>query len=126
MDLQLRDLTMTTEITVPADFPRGIPAAVPGVHPKLCVRLIDGKYVSGWTNEELYCRYDNCEDLARQLVSYVTRKAIENPDWTREFNLNRLEKALASKGQSGVWDITTDEQVWIMARTKAILGWEKG
>lgn len=117
---------MNSVTSVPADFPTGVLAAVSGVHPKLCVRLIDGKYVSGWTDEELLCRYENCEDLAHQLVSYLTRKAKENPDWTREFNLNRLEKALVSKGQSGEWDITTDEQRWIMARVQTILGWEKG
>lgn len=97
-----------------------------GVHPKLCVRLVDGKYISGWTEEELRSRYDNCEDLAHQLVAYATRKATENPVWTREFNLDRLEKALASKGRSGEWDITADEQAWIMARIQAILGWERG
>lgn len=113
---------MTAEISVPADFPRGILAAVPGVHPKLCVRLVEGKYVSGWTEEELRCRYDNCEDLARQLVAYLTRKAAENPAWTREFNLSRLEKALANKGRSGEWDVTADEQAWIMNRLKVILG----
>lgn len=73
---------MTTEMTIPENFPRGLFAAVPGVHPKLCVRLADGKYVSGWTEEELRRRYDNCEDMACQLVTYATRKATENPDWT--------------------------------------------
>lgn len=111
---------MNTVTKIPADFPRGILAAVAGVQPKLCVRLIDGKYVSGWTEEELLCRYDNCEDLAHQLASYLTRKAAENPDWTREFNLNRVAKALAAKAQSGEWDITTEEQAWIVARIQAI------
>lgn len=111
---------MTTVSNVPADFPRGILAAVAGVQPKLCVRLIDGKYVSGWTEEELLSRYENCEDLAHQLVSYLTRKATENPDWTREFNLNRVVNALAVKAQRGEWDITTEEQAWIMARIQAI------
>jgi len=111
---------MTTKTTVPADFPRGNLAAVAGVQPKLCVRLIDGKYVSGWTEEELLCRYENCEDMAHQLVSYLIRKANENPDWTREFNLNRVAMAMAAKAQRGEWDITTDEQAWIMARIQAI------
>ncbi len=115
---------MSTVTSIPADFPKGVLAAVSGVHPKLCVRLVDGKYIAGWTDEELLCRYENCEDLAHQLVTYLDRKAHEHPDWTREFNLSRLEKALISKGQRGEWDITREEQVWIMARIQAIWGRE--
>ena len=108
---------------VPADFPRGIPAAVPGVQPKLCVRLVDDKYVAGWTADELRCRHANCDDLVQQLVTYSQRKSAENPDWTHEFNLSRTERAMASKGRSGEWDVTVDEQAWIMARLRALLGW---
>jgi len=116
-------MTMTTLPSIPADFPRAMPAAVAGVQPKLCVRLVAGKYVAGWTDNELQIRYANCEDLVQQLTAYVSRKATENPDWTREFNLKRLEKALAGKGKSGEWDVTTDEQAWIMGRIKATLNW---
>jgi len=112
---------MTTLPSIPEDFPRGILAAVAGVQPKLCVRLVDGKYVAGWTNEELLVRYTNCEDLVQQLTTYVSRKALENPDWTIEFNLKRLEKALAGKGQSGEWDVTVVEQGWIMGRIRTNL-----
>lgn len=108
---------------VPADFPRGIPAAVPGVQPKLCVRLVDDKYVAGWTADELRCRHANCDDLVQQLVTYSQRKSAENPDWTHEFNLSRTERAMASKGRSGEWDVTVDEQAWVMGRVRALLGW---
>jgi len=112
---------MTTDTSIPPDFPRGELSAVAGVQPKLCVRLLDGKYVAGWTDEELRIRYANCEDLVQQLTAYVIRKATENPDWTKEFNLGRLEKALARKGRSGEWDVTTDEQAWIMACLRTTL-----
>ncbi len=114
---------MTTSTSIPADFPRGELAAVAGVQPKLCVRLVAGKYVVGWTDEELRIRYANCEDLMQQLTAYVNRKATENPEWTKEFNLDRLKKALASKGRSGEWDVTTDEQAWIVARIRTNLNW---
>lgn len=117
---------MKTTTAVPADFPRRVLAAVPGIQPKLCVRLVGDKYVSGWTDEELQCRHDNCQDLVCQLVAYAIRKATENPDWTLEFNLDRIEKALANKGRSGEWDVTTDEQAWIMVQIRATLGREKG
>ena len=114
---------MNTPSVVPADFPRGVPAAVPGVQPKLCVRLIDGKYVVGWTADELRSRHANCEDIVQHLVIYSQRKKIENPDWTHEFNLGRTERALASKGRSGEWDVTVDEQAWIMSRLRMLLEW---
>jgi hypothetical protein len=114
---------MNTPFVVPADFPRGVPAAVPGVQPKLCVRLVDDKYVAGWTADELRCRHAYCDDLVQQLVIYSQRKDIENPDWTHEFNLGRTERALASKGRSGEWDVTVDEQAWIMSRLRMLLEW---
>jgi hypothetical protein len=107
---------------VPADFPRGVLSALAGVQPKLSVRLIDGKYVAGWTADELRCRHANSEDIVQHLVIYSQRKDIENPDWTHQFNLGRTERALASKGRSGEWDVTVDEQAWIMVRLRALLG----
>lgn len=114
---------MNTPTIVPADFPRGIPAALPGVQPKLAVRLVDDKYVAGWTEEELLLRHASCEDLAQQFVPYAQRKSAEHPEWTHDSTLERIGRALASKGQSGKWDVTVDEQAWIMARLRALLNW---
>lgn len=114
---------MNTQTEIPADFPRGVLASLPGVQPKLAVRLIDGKYIADWTADELRCRHAYCEDLVQQLVAYSQRKDIENPDWTHEFNLGRTERALASKGRSGEWDVTVEEQAWIMSRLRMLLEW---
>jgi hypothetical protein len=113
---------MTT--VLPADFPRSFPMeAVPGVQAKLLARQIDGQYIVGWTEDELLERHAYCEDLVQQLVEYCLRKKRENPDWTHEFNLERVAKALTQKARTGEWDITVEEQGWMSARIKALLGW---
>jgi hypothetical protein len=109
---------------VPEDFPReGPTVSIAGVQPKIAARFIDGKYVVGWTPEELRERYESCEDLARQLASYCTRKALENPDWAREFNLQRTARGMSEKVTGGHWDVTKAEQLWIMERVRHLLGW---
>lgn len=111
-------------ITPPDDFPRSFPmGAALGVQAKLLARQIGGQYIVGWTEDELLERHAYCEDLVQQLVGYCQRKERENPDWTHEFNLERLRKALAQKSRTGEWDITVEEQGWMIARIKALLGW---
>ena len=102
---------------VPDDFPiEPVLGAVSGVQPKLLAREIKGKYVVGRTAEEHRERYLACEDLAQQLAAYCMRKATENPEWSRAYNLERTAKGLRQKAEAGVWDVGTAEQVWVMAR----------
>jgi hypothetical protein len=115
---------MTSSSLLPANFPRALLlGAVSGAQPKLLVRRIDGEYVTGLTDDELLSRHDYCENLVQQLVAYSRRKETENPDWTHEFNLERTTKALVQKGRTGEWDITVDEQAWMMGRIRGLLGW---
>lgn len=109
---------------VPNDFPRhDTISAVAGVQPKLVVRLVDGQYVAGMTDAELYERYSGCEDLAQQLADYCRRKATEHPEWSRAFNLERAARGLASKVESGRWEFSSAEQGWVMQRCAVLLGW---
>lgn len=109
---------------IPNDFPRtSYMAALPGIQPKIAVRLIQGKYVSGWTDEELQERYENCIDLAQQLSAYCTRKALEHPEWSNEFNLQRTARGISQHANAGRWDVTPQEQTWIMLQVKTLLGW---
>jgi hypothetical protein len=113
---------MTSSSLLPANFPRALLlGAVSGAQPKLLVRRIDGEYVTGLTDDELLSRHDYCENLVQQLVAYSRRKETENPDWTHEFNLERTTKALVQKGRTGEWDITVDEQAWMMGRIRDYL-----
>lgn len=111
-------------LVVPEDFPREGPVvSIAGAQPKLAARLVDGKYIGGWTPDELRERYESCEDLAGQLVSYCTRKALENPEWSREFNLQRTARGMSEKVIGGRWDVTKAEQVWVMERVRLLLDW---
>ncbi|MBT9456720.1 MAG: hypothetical protein IV097_08865 [Burkholderiaceae bacterium] len=96
---------------VPADFPRrGHPVAVSGFQPKLAVRLIDSKFVEGWTDEELDARFDACVDLVEQLTAYCHRKLAELPDASWSALLPRVRKGVEAKD----WGLSADELEWIM------------
>ena len=110
--------------TVPTDFPRQPPlGSVPGAQPKLLVRQINGRYITGLTEEEWLERYECCEDRAQQFVSYCARKIAENPSLTQEGCLTRARKGFALKVQQGEWDFSPAEQDWVMKRARQILGW---
>ncbi|UCV23594.1 hypothetical protein [Ferribacterium limneticum] len=108
--------------SVPNDFPRPVISAVAGVQPKLAVRLVDGQYVAGMTDAELYERYAGCEDLAQQLADYCRRKEREHPEWSRTFNLERARRGVATKVDSGRWEFSSAELEWLMRRCAVLLG----
>jgi len=97
---------------VPADFPRSRHAsAVSGFQLKVAVRLVDGEFTDGWTEEELAARYDACRDLVDQLTVYCRRKLAERPGSTLPELLPRVRRGVVNKG----WDLTEAELDWVMA-----------
>lgn len=106
---------------VPDDFPREPdPGSVTGVQPKLLVREVDGRYQSGLTDEQLWVRYDACEDLARQLSAYVSRK-INSSRLSPNMALTRAEKGMRLKVDAGEWEFSPAEVAWVMKRTEESL-----
>ncbi|MHB9833272.1 hypothetical protein Q8F57_000375 [Paraburkholderia terrae] len=104
---------------VPEDFPRDVtPASLPGAHPKLAGRLIDGKFVVGLTEEERFERWDVCEDLAQQLVGVARKDALKHPENAREVTLGRVRRGIEGKQWTSV--VETD---WLMARLRLLLEW---
>ncbi|MCV2352634.1 hypothetical protein LNV09_00510 [Paucibacter sp. B2R-40] len=100
-------------IAIPDDFPREPPVgSVSGVQPKILVRLIDGKYVSGRTEEEIAERFDNCRDLVDQLFVYCKRKLSESPELLIDALLPKVKNAVIEKS----WDVTAAELNWIMSK----------
>jgi hypothetical protein len=98
--------------SIPADFPRqGSLSAVAGAQPKLLARKIDGKFVTGLTQEELHARHDNCADLVEQLTAYTRRKLAAMPDTTLDDLLPRVRKGVENKG----WDVSSLEMDWIFS-----------
>ncbi len=92
-----------------------------GYQPKVLLRKIDGEYVAGPTDEEVFARYDACEDLAQQLAPYTKRKQAENPSWLLDETLSRVEAGVASKVSDGQWDLSSAEIAWIMTRVRQVL-----
>jgi hypothetical protein len=110
-----------TDRRVPDDFPRDQDlGSVTGVQPKLLVREVDGRYLSGLTEEQLWVRYDACEDLATQLTAYVSRK-IASSGLSPDVALTRVEKGVRLKVDSGEWDFFQGEVAWVMKRTRQLL-----
>ncbi len=110
-----------TERRVPDDFPREPnPGSVTGVQPKLLVREVDGRYQSGPTKEELWARYDACEDLASQLAAYASRK-IASSGLSSDVALTRAEKGVRLKVDAGEWEISRREVAWVLKRTRQLL-----
>jgi len=96
---------------IPADFPReDVRGSLAGFQPKIGVRLIDGKFFSSLTEDELYARYDACEDLVLQLIGYCDRKRRERPAWDLPTLLTKLRGGVAAKG----WDLSPAEFEWVM------------
>lgn len=112
----------TLQLQIPDDFPKEGPiSSISGTQPKFVARKIGDRYVVGRTPEELFERHACCEGLVQQLVKYATSKATEDSDWKHGLFLERTSKAVAQQCQSREWDITPEEQEWIMARVKLLL-----
>lgn len=110
-----------TDRRVPDDFPREPDlGSVTGVQPKVLVREVDGRYQSGLSEEQLWVRYDACEDLAGQLSEYASRK-ISNSGMSRDTALRRVEKGVRLKVDSDEWDFSQAEVAWVMNRTQELL-----
>lgn len=107
----------------PADFPRRTMASgLDGAVLKFSARELKGGGFSALVpDEEHQEAYENALDLATQLVGYAQRKERENPDWTRQFNLQRIRDGIAEKVRVREWDFTPDEQEWVMKRLIALL-----
>lgn len=112
---------MTSPHVAPEDFPREpSPGLVPGTQPKLLVREIDGRYYTALTDEELWKRYDACEDLAGQLAEYASRK-MSASGISLDDALERVEKGLKAKVGAGQWDFSRAEIAWTLNRTRMLL-----
>lgn len=112
---------MTLRHVVPDDFPREpCLGAVPGPQPKLLVREKDGRYYTGNTDGELLARYGSCEDLARQLAAYASRKMFQ---FGRALDnvLRKIEKSASGKVCTGLWDFSPAEITWVMKRRHELL-----
>lgn len=112
---------MTRRHVVPDDFPREPwPGLVPGAQPKLLVREKNRRYHTGLTDEELWTRYDACEDLSGQLAEYASGK-MSASDLSLDDALERVEKGLKAKVGAGQWDFSRGEMAWLMQRTRELL-----
>ncbi len=103
---------------VPRDFPRRCGGALSGVHPKLSVTGVDGKFTALSTADELHCRYLACEELAGQLTDLARRKRPRYAELPLKDLLRRLRQGVLQKG----WDLDSEELDWVMRRVCTAVG----
>lgn len=98
-------------VLISPDFPReGRPGAIAGAHPKMLVREVDGRLVTGPTEDEVQARYELCVDLVAQLKAYCERKQRESPDLDRIALLHKVRAGVRHEG----WDLSNAELDWVM------------
>lgn len=103
---------------IPDDFPREAPiSVVSGYQPKIGLRRIEGKYVAGYTEDELRERYDECIRLADHLAIYCKRKAAEK-NWTLEVTVQRVEQSARAKVTAGEWELSREECEWMLRQMR--------
>lgn len=102
---------------VPDDFPRDHTApTIPGAQTKFLARKIGGRYIVGLTEEELYARWDYCEDLAKQLAARTRRKMASGLVPDLEAFYQETERRVRGQG----WDVNENEVQWLMKRTRLL------
>lgn len=101
----------------PQDFPRDYAASLAGIQPKLAVRVVDGKYVTGYTDEELHARWLFCEDLAVQLKDRTLRKISEG----KVSDLERFYTETERRSRVSGWGVSEAELQWILSRMKTLV-----
>ncbi|RKP47661.1 hypothetical protein D7S89_14885 [Trinickia fusca] len=112
---------MSRRHVVPEDFPRELaPGVVPGAQPKVLVREKDGRYYTGLADDELLTRYEVCEDFARQLSAYASRKMCQF-GWSFSDAFSKVERSVNRKVTAGEWNFSPAEIAWVMKRTRALL-----
>lgn len=94
-----------------------MPAAVSGLQPKIAVRLVNGTFIEGLSEDELCARYEACADLVEQLTLYCRRKLAEGPDVSLSTLLPRVRLGATRKE----WGLSEAELGWIMAKVEAVL-----
>jgi len=104
-------------VAIPVDFPRQQFGGVPGAQVKLVGRVVNGQFVGGLSESELYERFEACTDLVIQLTAYARRKAVELPDLDRPSLLRKIRNGIRNKG----WDLSPEELEWVMCNLEARL-----
>jgi hypothetical protein len=102
---------------VPEDFPRGFAApTIPGAQPKFIARKLGERYIVGPTQEEIYERWDYCEDLAQQLAARTLRKQAAGLISDLDAFYKETERRVRGQG----WNLSEDEVQWMMKRTRSL------
>lgn len=107
---------------VPADFPRSCGGSVSGAQNKLIVRKLDGRFVAGMTDEELWVRYDACRDLVMKLSEHAKAKRDQYAELSLPEFLRRFRAGVVKRG----WDLDAEELDWVMRRVVVPMGGEPG
>jgi hypothetical protein len=104
--------------TVPVDFPTDyFMGAVSGFQRKVLLRQVNGTFLTGPTPQELWVRWDNAEDLAKQLTAKTLPKLRDGRITDLDAYYAGIERLVRAKG----WDLSEGEITWLINRTKVMV-----
>ena len=113
---QGRAALVAASTEVPCDFPRHAPeGTVPGVQPKLGVRLDGGTYTDSAESKRAE-RFQICKDLLDQVVAYAEHKLLVTPSVSIQSLVPQLLKQVQQKRFG--WGLSPAEAGWLCARIK--------
>ena len=105
----------------PADFPRDdIPGAVCGAHPKLLLTKVGDRFLTGFTEDEIYRRWLVCEDLVQQIVAKTGKRMREGRINYLNDYVNKLQVWLEAQVWEG-WSVTSAEARWMRDRIQKLV-----
>ena len=84
------------------------------------MREKDGRYYTVLTDDELQTHYEVCEDLARQLSAYTSRKMLKS-GWSFVDVFAKVERSVNGKVNAREWDFSSAEIAWVMTHTLELL-----
>jgi hypothetical protein len=106
---------------LPDDFPRGgMASTLPGAQPKLNAQKVNGKFVVGYSQEELRLRYTLCQEYVDVLPAHCMQMRQQKIGMTEEVVLERTGRALAHRH----WQLSGAEVDWVIGKVAEILGWD--
>lgn len=109
----------------PADFPRQTEVgSVSGAQPKLLVVKVNGEFRPDVDEEEIYRRWQVCEDLVQQLTVKTVKRMREGRVADLDDYVNKLQQWLEAQEWDS-WKVTWPEARWMRDRIKALVEAEK-
>ena len=105
----------------PVDFPRLTEVgSVSGAQPKILVVKADGQFRPAINEEEIYRRWQVCEDLVQQLYAKTVKRMQEGRVADLDEYVDKLRQWLEAQEWDG-WKVTPPESRWMRDQIRTLV-----